>query len=151
VVRMLFGIGNPLLGDDGVGNYIADRFRAPGWIVVDCGTIPENFTGVVRREQPEILILVDAADMALSPGEFRVVQPEDIAAVTFGTHSLPLNLLMEYLAGSTGKVTFIGIQPSQTVMGEGLSDSVREGADRLITILTELGDDSLDGVLKGLL
>jgi hydrogenase 3 maturation protease len=151
VVRMLFGIGNPLLGDDGVGNYIADRFRAPGWIPVDCGTLPENFTGVVRREQPEILILVDAADMALSSGEFRIVQPDNIAAVTFGTHSLPLNLLMEYLAGSAGKVIFIGIQPGRTVMGEGLSDSVREGADRLITILTELGDDSLDDVIRGLL
>jgi len=140
---MLFGIGNPLLGDDGVGNYIADRFRAPGWIAVDCGTIPENFTGVVRREHPEILILVDAADLALSPGEFRAVQPDDIANVTFGTHSLPLNLLMGYLAGSAGKVIFIGIQPGQTVMGEGLSNPVREGADRLIAVLTSGAIDTI--------
>lgn len=140
---MLLGIGNPLLGDDGAGNYIADRFGAPGWIVVDCGTIPENFTGVVRRERPEILILVDAADMTLPPGEFRIVRPEDIAAVTLGTHSLPLNLFMEYLAGSAGKIIFIGIQPGRTGMGEGLSEPVREGADRLITILASGAADTI--------
>jgi hydrogenase 3 maturation protease len=143
MVRILFGIGNSLLGDDGVGNYIADHFKAPGWVAIDCGTIPENFTGIVRREHPEILILIDAADMALSPGEFRVVEPENIAAVTFGTHSLPLNLLMEYLAESAGEVTFIGIQPGITLIGEGLTDPVRIGADRLITILISGAIDTI--------
>jgi hydrogenase 3 maturation protease len=140
---MLLGIGNPLLGDDGAGNYVADRFRAPGWMVVDCGTVPENFTGTVEREHPELLLLVDAADMALSPGEFRIVRPDDIAAVTFGTHSLPLNLFLEYLAESVGAVIFIGIQPGRIVMGEGLSDPVRQGADRLISILARGAVDTI--------
>ena len=143
MVRMLLGIGNPLLGDDGAGNYVADQFRAPGWITVDCGTIPENFTGTVRREHPEVLLFIDAADMALSPGEFRIVRPGDIAAVTFGTHSLPLNLLMEYLAECAGAVIFIGIQPGRTVPGEGLSGPVREGADRLISILASGAVDTI--------
>jgi hypothetical protein len=42
---------------------------------------------------------------------------------------------MEYLAESAGAVIFIGIQPGRTMMGEGLSGPVREGADRLISIL----------------
>jgi hydrogenase 3 maturation protease len=140
---MLLGIGNPLLGDDGAGNYVADRFRAPGWMVVDCGTVPENFTGTVKREHPELLLLVDAADMALSPGEFRIVRPDDIAAVTFGTHSLPLNLFLEYLAESVGAAIFIGIQPGRIIMGEGLSDPVRQGADRLISILARGAVDTI--------
>lgn len=143
MVRMLLGIGNPLLGDDGAGTYVADQLRAPGWVTVDCGTIPENFTGTVRREHPELLLFIDAADMALFPGEFRVVRPEDIAAVTFGTHSLPLNLLMEFLADSAGAVIFIGIQPGQTIPGEGLSDPVRQGADRLIRIITSGAIDTI--------
>ena len=68
IVRMLLGIGNPLHGDDGVGNYVASRFRARGWNSIDCGTMPENFTAVVRRHHPEILVLVDATDLGLPLG-----------------------------------------------------------------------------------
>lgn len=135
MVRMLLGIGNPLRGDDGAGNYVADRFRSPGWISLDCGTIPENFTGVVRTEHPDLLVLVDAADMGLSPGEFRIVRPDDIAAVTFGTHALPLNILTGFLSHDTDRILFIGIQPGRTDLDQPISDAVREGADRLIGIL----------------
>lgn len=137
MVRMLFGIGNPLRGDDGAGNYVADRFSAPGWVALDCGTIPENFTGTVRSEHPELLVLVDAADMGIAPGEFRIIRPEDIAAVTFGTHALPLSILIEFLSHDAGRVIFIGIQPAQTEMGQPLTVAVCEGADRLIRILGE--------------
>ena len=139
MVRMLLGIGNPLRGDDGAGNYVADRFRAPGWITLDCGTIPENFTGVVRRERPDLLVLVDAADMGIAPGEFRIVQPDDIGAVTFGTHALPLNILIEFLSHDAERTLFIGIQPGMTGMNQALSDAVRVGAEKLIRVL-ERGD-----------
>jgi hydrogenase 3 maturation protease len=134
---MLLGIGNPLRGDDGAGNYVADRFRAPGWIVLDCGTIPENFTGVVRRERPDLLVLVDAADMGIAPGEFRIVQPDDIAAVTFGTHALPLNIMIGFLSHHVDRILFIGIQPGGTGLGQPLSDAVRDGAERLIRLIGE--------------
>ena len=135
MVNLLLGVGNSLLGDDGVGNYIASRFKAPGWIAIDSGTTPENFTGVIRRERPEVLIIVDAADMGLAPGDFRIVRPADIASVTVGTHSLPLNLLIEYLAGSAGRVIFIGIQPRQMAMERGVSDAVKAGAETLMIML----------------
>jgi hydrogenase 3 maturation protease len=137
MVKMLLGIGNPLRGDDGAGNYVADRFRAPGWLALDCGTIPENFTGTVRKEHPELLVLVDAAEMGISPGEFRIIQPDDIAAVTLGTHALPLSIMIEFLSPEAGRVLFIGIQPDQTEMDQPLSKTVREGADRLTRILEE--------------
>ncbi len=139
MVKMLLGIGNPLRGDDGAGNYVADRFRSPGWITLDCGTIPENFTAIVRREHPELLVLVDAAGMGLSPGEFRIIRPDDIAAVTFGTHALPLNILIGFLSPDADRILFIGIQPDRTELDQPLSAAVQEGADRLIGIL-ERGD-----------
>ena len=148
MVRMLLGIGNPLRGDDGAGNYVADRFRAPGWLALDCGTIPENFTGVVRREHPELLVIVDAADMGISPGEFCIIRPEDIAAVTFGTHALPLSILIEFLSHDAGRILFIGIQPGQTEMDRPLTDVVRRGADRLIRILEE-GNPEVIAVYQG--
>jgi len=137
MVKMLLGIGNLLRGDDGAGNYVADRFRASGWLALDCGTIPENFTGTIRKEHPELLVFVDAAEMGISPGEFRIIRPDDIAAVTFGTHALPLSILIEFLSHDAGRILFIGIQPAQTEMDQALTDAVRQGADRLIRILEE--------------
>jgi len=135
MVHLLLGIGNPLLGDDGAGNYVAGLVKDPGWKVFDCGTIPENFTGKVRELHPEILVLVDAADMKISPGEFRVVQPENIADVAFGTHALPIRVLIEYLTPDAGRILFIGIQPERVDMGAPLSERVRKGARRLVRLI----------------
>ena len=132
---MLLGIGNPLHGDDGVGNYVASRFRARGWNAIDCGTMPENFTAVVRRHHPEILVLVDATDLGLTPGEFRTVGDDQIEDVSIGTHNMPLSLLIGYLAESAGKVLFVGIQPARLGEEEGLSPAVIEGAERLMDLL----------------
>ncbi|MDD1706251.1 MAG: hydrogenase maturation peptidase HycI [Methanoregulaceae archaeon] len=137
IVRMLLGIGNTLHGDDGAGNYIALEFRARGWNAIDCGTMPENFTAVVRRHHPEILVLVDATDLGLPPGEFRSVSEREIEEVSIGTHNMPLSFLMKYLSESAGRVLFIGIQPMNMGEGEGLSPAVREGAERLMTLLRQ--------------
>lgn len=135
IVRMLLGIGNLLHGDDGIGNYIASRFRARGWNSIDCGTMPENFTTVVRRHHPEILLLVDATDLGLLPGEFRSVGDDQIEDVSIGTHNMPLSFLIRYLAESSGRVIFIGVQPGHLGEEEGLSPSAIEGAERLMDLL----------------
>jgi len=134
-MRILMGVGNDLLGDDGVGIYIADRFVAKGWRTLSCGTAPENFTSVIRREQPEILLIVDAAEMGLSPGEFRIVMESDIEDVSIGTHQLPLSHLITYLRSSVTEIIFIGIQPRTVEMGAEMSADVKEGAALLMRIL----------------
>jgi hydrogenase 3 maturation protease len=151
IVRMLLGIGNTLHGDDGIGNYIASRFRARGWNAIDCGTMPENFTAVVRRHHPEILVLVDATDLGLSQGEFRIVGEDKIEDVSLGTHNMPLSFLVKYLAESAGRVLFIGIQPRQLGEEEGISPAVIEGAERLMTMLRQnrIGEiQSFEGRVK---
>ena len=137
IVRMLLGIGNNLHGDDGIGNYIASRFRARGWISLDCGTMPENFTAVVRRHHPEMLVLVDATDLGLEPGEFRSVGEDQIEEVSIGTHNLPLSFLIRYLAESAGQVIFIGIQPGHLGDSEGISPAVTAGAEQFIALLAQ--------------
>jgi hydrogenase 3 maturation protease len=137
MVRMLLGIGNPLLGDDGAGSYIASLVKHQGWKSFDCGTVPENFSGKVRDMHPEILVMVDAADMNITPGDFRIVPPENIARVAFGTHALPIRVLIEYLEPDAGRILFIGIQPEQVEIGFPLSESVRKGVERLVRIIEE--------------
>lgn len=133
--NLLLGIGNVLRRDDGVGSYVARRFHKPGWKVVDCGTAPENFSGVVRKDHPDILILVDAADMALEPGAFSIIPNERIRDVGIGTHQLPLDIFVDFLGDAAGEILLIGIQPEIMETGEGLSPAVQEGADRLVEML----------------
>jgi hydrogenase 3 maturation protease len=134
-MNLLMGIGNPLRGDDGAGVYAALHLQGDGWQAVDCGTAPENFSGVVRRVHPDLLLLVDAAEMGLAPGEFRVVPKDRIEDVAFGTHHLPLSHLMEFLSDAAGEIRFIGIQPAVVEDREGLSPGVEKGVRRLIRLI----------------
>jgi hydrogenase 3 maturation protease len=134
-MNLLLGIGNPLRGDDGAGVSVALHLRARGWQAVDCGTAPENFTGVVRRLRPDLLLLVDAAEMGLPPGEFRVVPKDRIEDVAFGTHHLPLSHLMEFLSDTVEEIWFIGIQPAVVEDREGLSPAVEEGVRQLLAMI----------------
>ena len=130
-MNILLGIGNPIRGDDGVGPYIARTFQHPSWKPIDCGTAPENFTSLVRRERPVHLILVDAADMGLSPGEFRIIPRECIVDLSFSTHGPSLQLLIKYLSSLLPDVILIGIQPGENAEGEQISPAVKKGADEL--------------------
>jgi hydrogenase 3 maturation protease len=134
-MNVLMGIGNALRCDDGVGVYVARMFHMSGWRSLDCGTAPENFTGVVRREHPDLLLIVDAADMNIPPGEFRVIPFEKIQDVGIGTHQLPLTHLISYLGEDAGEIIFIGIQPLIVDDGEQISLSVKRGGDKLINLI----------------
>ena len=68
---LIMCIGNRHGGDDAIGPYVADRLKEKinDFVVLDCGTVPENFTSVVKRHKPRNLIIIDAVEMGLTPGE----------------------------------------------------------------------------------
>jgi hydrogenase 3 maturation protease len=134
--NILLGIGNPLNGDDGVGIYVAERFRKDDWIPLSCGTAPENFTGIIRKTRPACLVLVDAAAMGISPGEYRIIPRDKIEDVSIGTHQLPLSFLIDFLSDIASRIILIGIQPERAGTGEEISLPVRRGADRLLYVLS---------------
>lgn len=137
MVNLLLGIGNTLRRDDGVGNYVASRFHMQGWKAINCGTAPENFSGLVRRERPDSLIIVDAADMGKTSGQFCIIPKEKIRDVGLGTHQLPLDIFIDFLGDDAGEVVIIGIQPGIVEMGEGLSPAVKEGAEKCVEMLVK--------------
>jgi hydrogenase 3 maturation protease len=136
-MNILMGIGNTLRKDDGVGVYVAHHLHLPDWTAIDCGTAPENFTSVIHRAQPDLLLIVDAADMMLESGSVRIIPKDKIADAGTGTHQLPLNHLITYLQCAAGVILFIGIQPEEIADGEGITAAVTEAADRLIGIIRE--------------
>ena len=130
---LIMCIGNRDGGDDGIGPYIADKLMKTSNDVVDCGTTPENYTAVVKQKQPKTLIIIDAAEMNLAPGEIRIIPKEKISTMHISTHGIPLSLLITYLEKEGEKILLIGIQPNH--MSGPISSMVKKGADRLIEIL----------------
>ena len=124
-MNLLLGIGNPRHGDDALGPVFARAFRHPDWRGLNAATAPENFTSLVRRLHPELLVLLDAADMGLPPGTLRRLDPEAIQSGDFGTHAGSIGHLAGYLSDCAGKIVILGIQPASTAPGARLSPPVR--------------------------
>ena len=78
MVNILLGIGNELKGDDGIGNIIAGEFVEDGWFSIQSATVPENFISVIERKNPDNIVLVDASEMDLKPGELRIIPKEKL-------------------------------------------------------------------------
>jgi hydrogenase 3 maturation protease len=136
-MHLLLGIGNRLLADDGIGCMVADRLCHPDWRSVNTGTVPENYTRMIRETHPEILLLVDAALMNLSPGSIRIIPRERVADAGIGTHQLPLDALCDVVSPYCGCIVIIGIQPGIVEIGEEMTRPVIEAGIELISLITK--------------
>ena len=137
----LVGIGNEINGDDGAGVHIAHSLsqystEQPGWLVVEAGLAPENFTGTLRRFQPDLVVLIDAAEMALPAGEIACLDWSAAGGWSASTHTLPLNMLSAFLVSELGcQVMVLGIQPMQMEMDQPFSQEVTRAVDEVVAEL----------------
>lgn len=144
---VVFGIGSELLGDDRAGVAVARTVQEKNLPflkgVAGCSA-PENVTGEVTAYKPALVVLVDAADMRIAPGNIRLVSPEDISGVSFSTHSLPLPLIISYLKSSLAAEFLVaGIQPQSTSFSLQLSPAVDHAVKCLLaSLLPQNGDGS---------
>jgi hydrogenase 3 maturation protease len=131
-------IGNKYGGDDGVGPYIANKLKNQeknNLYPIDGGIIPENYTSIIKKINPKYLIIIDAVEMNLKPGEIRIINKEKIGLMHISTHNIPISLLINYLEKYVENIYFIGIQLGK-MSGE-LSNEVKKSADLLIEYLKE--------------
>lgn len=134
--KILLGIGNRLSGDDGVGPNVARRLQElSDWLAIDCGSAPENVTGLVVRETPDLVVVVDAARMGLPPGSIRRLPLGETRRMLVSTHGLPLSFLFERLQELTKRVVFIGVEPKDLSLGEGLTPPVCAAVEGLLPLL----------------
>jgi len=130
---VLICIGNPDGGDDAIGPYIAEQLQTmqtKDLIVLNAETVPENFTGVIKQHQPDHLIIIDAVDMGLQPGEIRIIPKEKIGSMHISTHGIPLSVFINYLEQYIPLILFMGIQP-KTMMGN-INAIVKKSGDQLV-------------------
>lgn len=121
---LFLGVGNPERGDDGIGLIVVSKVDTERKL--DCGPVPENFTGKIRRINPEIIILVDAVDFGGEPGQVMLTLAENAKGATLTTHNLPLSVFCRMLPES--EVHLIGIQPKSF---DEMSDEVRSAGEAL--------------------
>lgn len=130
---VLLCVGNNMMGDDGAGPLLAEKFRAAPqgeWVLIDGGSAPENDIGAIRELRPQRLLLVDATEMGLNPGEIRIIDPDDISDMfMMTTHNMPLNYLVDQLREDVGEVIFLGIQPDIVGFYYPMTEAVKHAVD----------------------
>ncbi|MDR1378349.1 MAG: hydrogenase maturation protease [Synergistaceae bacterium] len=132
----VWGVGNVLLGDDAVGCKVAELLLERGMPgVVVCGTMPENYVATLRKISPRTLLIVDAANMGLAPGEFRRFSVGELNAVMDSSHGIPLSVLLGPFMDSI-EIVVLGIQPSTLRLGASLSEAVERAAHRVTDLIS---------------
>ncbi len=131
----IVAIGNILRGDDGLGPKLIELLKARPIkaSLFDCGTAPENYIFPILSTSCDTVILIDAADLGIAPGNAKVFDLNEIANVSFSTHNPSPRLFTDLL--KTGKdninIFVVSVQPKSTSLGAGLSEEVLRGLDIL--------------------
>jgi len=140
---VILGIGNPLRGDDFSGSLVARQLNRAledeKIKIIDGETVPENFTGMIKKENPSHIILIDAADMGKMPGYIKLIKINEIAQYNISTHAMPLSFLIKYLEQTTSaQIILIGIQPREMELVENVSAEVFQSISFLVKLLQEI-------------
>ena len=140
---LICGIGNDTRGDDAFGLYVVEKLKEmisnQKVVFLNCGEMPESYTGKIIRENPSHVVFIDAVHFEGKPGEIVLADPEGTLGEAFSTHKMPLKLLVRYLKQYTrAKFILIGAQPKQTGLFVEMSEELRESAERLVKILEKI-------------
>jgi len=134
-------IGNDMRGDDALGPLIAENLaelfiEQQELVVINAETVPENYTGLIRKEIPSHIIFIDAVEMKMNPGHIRLVQSDEIADYSISTHAMPLSFMIKYLKSFTdANMLLIGIQPKNMEMSHTISEEVKNSVEELTEII----------------
>jgi hydrogenase maturation protease len=143
---LILGIGNPLMGDDGVGirtaEIIAEKNLPEGVTVQEAGLPGWGLPSWLEGRSS--VILVDAVQMGAAPGEWKRFHPKDLRVVledgSLSLHEPGLAAglaLTEALNMLPENLTLYGVQPAQTNTGDGLSAEVSACLPNLVQAILD--------------
>lgn len=138
---LLLGIGNILLGDEGIGvravEAFARRYAIPDGVeVVDGGTTGMGLLDLIARR--ERVIIVDAVKMDAAPGTIVRLAGEQVPPglrQRISPHALGIGDVLAVLTvidEAPGELTVIGIEPADLDFGVGLSPDIEARLDDLV-------------------
>ncbi len=133
--KLILGVGNDIRGDDAVGELVARELDSKEWETVDCSSVPENHITLIEEDEYDLVVIIDAANMDLEPGDIRIVPKEHLGVFTMSTHALPLSTVMDFLDRKVNEVYLVGIQPKDMSLKEGMTTELQKAKERMIELL----------------
>lgn len=139
----IIGIGNYLMGDEGIGIHAVKKLNEISWPngaqIIDGGTSGISLIHLIEGRR--LVIIIDCADFGGKAGEVRIFNPDDLRhdeRACVSLHTTDLLTVLE-LARRTGrypdKVLIVGIQPEKIEMGIKLSMEVQRALDGLHEVI----------------
>lgn len=140
----MVGIGNEFNGDDAAGVLVVRTLQeklseSDCVLLIEGGTAPENTTGRLRRFRPDLVLMIDSAEMAQPAGWVMLVEMESVDGLSASTHTLPPSVLAKFLQSELGcRVVLLGIQPATLDFDAPLSPAVKESVRSVSRVLGRL-------------
>lgn len=143
----VIGMGNVLMGDDGVGPYVIQVMEAAyrhsdEASLVDIGTPGLNLVPYLTGARR--VVIIDTVRSEGNPGEIRLYHRDQILAARLqprlGPHDSGVRealLALELSGGGPKEVLLIGVIPEQVSTGPGLGSAVRRAVPSVIDAVLE--------------
>jgi hydrogenase maturation protease len=135
----IIGVGNYLMGDEGVGIHVTQRLRKE-FMRDDCDIIDAGVPSMALLHMMEgrnLVIIIDCADFGGTPGEIKSFRPEQVKREENKEISLHATDLLTTLdvGRSIGlqlpPIWIIGIQPARVEQTMKLSDQVSRALEKI--------------------
>jgi hydrogenase maturation protease len=154
VALTVLGIGNILMQDEGVGVRLMEAVRdARAWPAeaefIDGGVGGLNLLNVI--ESAGQLVVFDAADMGLAPGQWRIFRPEDVAPDRsdgrLSMHDVPFLETLELCRrfSRCPPTVLLAVQPKSVDYGRQISAELQAVFPDLLAAGVRLLADALHG------
>lgn len=143
---LVLGLGNPIMGDDGVGIAALQRLRndwelPPEVELVDGGTWGMNLLPMI--ETAERLVLLDAVNTGAVPGTVTVLERHELPryfSLKLSPHQIDLRevlALAELRGALPHELVALGIQPAVVEMQTELSPVVEAALGKLVDLVAD--------------
>jgi hydrogenase 3 maturation protease len=144
---VILGIGSELMQDDAAGIFVTQKLIKKfgeeniNFKIYTGYTTPENFTKNISDFHPDHIILIDAADLKLSPGNFKNIPVESITDFSLGTHKLSLIMMIKYLKEVINpEFTVIAVQHRSLEFNGKMTQEVSRAVNQIKEILSDILD-----------
>ncbi len=140
----LIGLGNILMGDEGVGVHAVEALRRKyefpeGVSLLDGGTLGLDLLHWI--EGMDRVLFVDAVDLKRNPGTIAVIEDEDLPSFLgpkLSLHHVGLSDLLfasSFMGTRPAEISLVGIQPETMEIGLELSKTVMGRFEKLLQVV----------------
>lgn len=144
---LIVGVGNRMRADDAFGPLAIDRLKESmdlpqDWLLLDAEEVPENALGLVDKEKPDRVLLIDACDWGGQPGEVRFFSADELLKLPIrilSTHGVPLSFWVKMTLIDHPELTIelLGIQAKNVGFNESLSAPITTVIGRIEDLVRE--------------